>query len=139
MALVRAKGSQKPCSRLTAREPTYISHHSEPLRLRAQHQEISYNTGTFAAPVSVVAGNFYYLEVTSSSLFDRNFFYNWNGLPNPVNVGDVTIIDGALGNDLTNSVAPALLLDIQAVPEPATFAVLGIGIVGILRRKRSKI
>ena len=100
-----------------------------------------YNTGTFSAPVSITAGSFYYLEVTSISTFNTNFFYNWNGTPNPVNLGLVTILDGGQGADpnaLSNTVAPALLLDIQPVPEPATFAILGIGVLGILRRRRSK-
>lgn len=102
-----------------------------------------YNTGSFAAPVNITAGSFYYLEVTSSADFNTNYFYDWNGLPGPVNVGDVTILDGGSGGDpsaLGNTVAPALLLDIQTVPEPASFAALGIGMLGLLRlKKRSKI
>ena len=100
-----------------------------------------YNTGLFSAPISIVAGNFYYLEVTSTSNFNSNYFYDWNGTPNPVNLGDVTILDGGSGPDtgaLSNTVSPALMLDIQAVPEPASFAIIGIGLVGLIRRKRSK-
>jgi len=93
-----------------------------------------YNNGLFAAPVNIVAGNFYYLEVTSTSEFDTTFFYNWDG-PS-VNLGDVTIFDGGMGGDLGNTVAPALILDIEAVPEPASMAVLGLGALALLRRKK---
>jgi hypothetical protein len=98
-----------------------------------------YNDGLFGAPVAITAGSYYYLEVTSNSDFSTNYFYNWNGSPQ-VNLGDVTILDGGQGGDptaLTNTVAPALLLDIQTVPEPASFAVLGIGALAMVRRRRS--
>lgn len=96
-----------------------------------------YNTGLFGAPVSLVAGNFYYLEVTSSSEFDENYFYNWDGPA--VNIGDVTVLDGGMGTSLGNTVAPAVLLDIEPVPEPASFAILGIGAFALLRRRRSRV
>lgn len=99
-----------------------------------------YNNGLFASPVSIVAGNYYYLEVTSTSAFDKNYFYNWNGNPS-VNLGIVTILDGGQGPDsgaLSNTVAPGLLLDVEPVPEPATMAVLGIGALGLIRRRRNK-
>lgn len=97
-----------------------------------------YVDGSFAAPVNIVAGNFYYLEVTSTSDFAGNYFYNWNG-PS-VNIGLVTVLDGGMGGDpgaLGNTVAPVLRLNTSTVPEPASMAVLGLGAVAMIRRRRS--
>jgi hypothetical protein len=94
-----------------------------------------YVNGSFSSSIGLSAGSFYYLEVVSGASFDTNYFYNWNG-PG-VNIGDVTVLDGGLGNDLGNTVAPGLQLDIEAVPEPASFAVLGLGALALLRRRRT--
>jgi hypothetical protein len=93
-----------------------------------------YVNGSFSGSIGLTAGSFYYLEVVSNASFNTNHFYNWNG-PG-VNLGVVTVLDGALGNDLGNTVAPAVQLDIQTVPEPASFAVLGLGALALLRRRR---
>lgn len=93
---------------------------------------LHYVNGSFSSAINLVAGTSYHLEVTSNSIFDETWFYNWNG-PS-VDLGDVTIIDGSHAGGLGNTVAP--VLQINAVPEPATFAVLGLGAIALLRRKR---
>jgi hypothetical protein len=93
-----------------------------------------YVDGLFGSAVNLVAGNFYNLEVFSNASFDRNHFYNWNG-PGVSVSPEITILDGAQAGGLGNTVAPALR--INAVPEPATMAVLGLGVAALVRRRRS--
>jgi MYXO-CTERM domain-containing protein len=101
---------------------------------------VGYDDGSFSAPISIVAGDYYYLEVTSTSAFNNNYFYNWNGIPT-VDLGPLTILDGGQGGDpgaLANSVAPGLQLDVEATPEPCSMAILGLGALGLLRRRRAR-
>ncbi len=98
-----------------------------------------YDDGLFGSSINIVAGNFYYLEVTSNSSFAGNYFYNWNGSPT-VNLGLVTVLDGGLGGDpgaLGNTVAPVLRLNVNTVPEPASMAALGLGALALIRRRRA--
>lgn len=92
-----------------------------------------YNDGLFAGNVNLTAGSYYHLEVTSNASFDRNFFYNWNGPA--VNIPPYfSIIDGSQAANLSNTVAPALRINV--VPEPATMLALGAGLAALVARRR---
>ncbi len=77
-------------------------------------------------------GNTYDIAVQHTANGVRNFFYNWNGSPQ-FPVGVITVIDGHLGNNGSNTVAPRMGIN---VPGPAAVALLGIGGLVATRRRR---
>lgn len=65
------------------------------------------------APVALVAGSHYHVRVGYPDAAEENWFYEFDpvffGDP-PVNIGPVTLIDGTLGSDTSNFVAPFMQL-----------------------------
>jgi hypothetical protein len=90
------------------------------------------------AAVDLLAGNFYHIEFTFAELPIQNFFYNNNNVQ--FTQANYTLIDGTQNGDTINRVLPRIRINevTDAVPEPTTLALFGIGLVGLagMRRRR---
>ena len=93
--------------------------------------------GTKFDPFVLIEGDSYLLRVGYSEAADENWFNdfdpNFFGDP-PVDLGPVTLIDGTLGGDTSNFVAPFMAL--QIVPAPGALALLGAA--GLVARRRRR-
>lgn len=104
-------------------------------------QGMAYYDAFFSSPVTLVAGTHYQLMVSESHNLTQEVFYNFNqDSLAPVNIGAVTIIDGAVGGNTTNTVMPVMRLDTVVTPVPPTayggLALLaGVAVVQVRRRR----
>lgn len=58
--------------------------------------------------------------------------YNWPGRPQPFE----SKVYGPQNQDITGTLAATATVNVQAVPEPATMAALGLGALALLKRRR---
>jgi hypothetical protein len=85
------------------------------------------------------AGNFYHLEFTFAENSNQNFFYNNANVA--FTQGSYSLLEGTQNGLTTNSVLAAFRLneaDSTSVPEPATFALFGLGLAGISFSRKKK-
>jgi hypothetical protein len=76
-------------------------------------------------------------EVTLSPFVITNSTEYWmNTSVNPTSTSAATTYATSSGFDGTVSNVPSLVIDIQTVPEPASIGVLGLGALGLLRRRQ---
>ncbi len=104
---------------------------------------LTYYDVTFGAPVDLTPGTRYHIEVGYSQAAEQNWFWDFHLGSN--NLGSVTVEDGTLGGNTSNTVMPQIRLEIAAIPEPSTMLLGGAALAGSLlagdryrRRKRSK-
>lgn len=94
------------------------------------------NSITFSGNTDVTGDTFGTGPVVSMELTIES---PWTGdmLPQSIEVG---VADGAAFNDFTNFVFPTIVtgspFTLRIIPEPATLALLGIGGIAVLRRRR---
>ncbi len=85
--------------------------------------------------LSIVSGNDYLVRAIFTDVALENWFYNYDqNFDAPVNLGDVTLIDGTQNGDTSNTVLPEFTLNV-----PAPSSVFGLGLAGLVvtRRRRS--
>jgi hypothetical protein len=101
---------------------------------------LAYYDTTLTTPITLVPGNLYHFQISYVESAQQNWFYNFNLGNN--NIGAVSVLDGTLGGDDSNTVMPGMRLQLSAaVPEPTTLSLMGITSVVVggslwIRRKR---
>ena len=97
--------------------------------------DLGFHDGT-CDPYTLIPGQAYLLQVGYAESADENWFFDFD--PDmfghdPVDIGAVTLIDGTLGGDTGNYVMP--FMELAYVPAPGAFALLGLGLFGVRRRR----
>ena len=111
----------------------------------------------FSAPISSFSGYFTYVAPLTiqffdlstnllgavTSLFDSNFVSSGNGSPNELlsgafaNIAYVTITGAVSGPSFTLDDVSFEIAEVNAVPEPSTIVLIGIGMAALVRYRRS--
>ena len=92
------------------------------------------------APTTLTAGTYYFLDFAFNGNSNQNYFYDQSGAE-PYSQAGFAGIDGTQGGSTSNFVLARIRLngDVAAVPEPATWAMMLIGLAGIgLAVRRAK-
>ncbi|GLS04886.1 hypothetical protein GCM10007860_20340 [Chitiniphilus shinanonensis] len=87
---------------------------------------------------SLLAGSLYHVQFSYFGRPYTNFFYDNQN--QPFSQGHFTRIDGTEGKGTANYVMPAVRLNVanvSPVPEPATYALIGLGLLGVMRARRT--